>query len=757
MAKVTESGTSTTAGPQRPAGNALIYEDIEASASTTHGPNFYANLLSFFPNLQLTQDSLSEQFIPLTAVKDGRTRGGGKPFIIGILPPSTNVTGRLLDRSASIAEETQLSVAEVGGARLEDVAGELGGDLGQTPPANRPTKGDVLRGWGAGANTLDEEFWQDFVSMCERLGVDPVEVAAVMYTESGLSPSCAASSSKNPESNARAKGLIQNLRGTYVPKYMTVEEWERYEDLPASDQIYFIEGFLSRLHIRGMKSAEIHVKVFGGVGSNPNGILYAGQDYQERYISTLMGQNQDKYNAGGYGPVGSPEADAALLADQQKAAKTFQSAQLQADAYDINPLDRNKKGYIDATDFVGLDRLPWPYIQAIEAAKASGIRTGKGDNPFRGSAGARKPWVNDGSPAAQEILKQLARVARTGLNGTGLGQQYQAAQRTAILSTQLGLEKMQQTPPLRMLVNPRSFSVSGEKISTDGNWGRNGPIIEHWGDGQDKISGSGSLAGFYSLVRPGPNGPGLGRSARSFSVSYQNFMSLYLLYRNNAGLYMADPTQPDNRPNLSLVGSVYLYYDAILYIGSFDSFTISEDDSKPFSLEYTFEFTVRAAFLLDRPTEQGFGYGMPAISPQSGSPPPSLPTQQTVLTQPVTASAGTIQPTTRTKEEIDADRARLRQKFEEGSITWDEYEFHMATLAHEESPQTPGNEPGAVLRRNREAAARNQREADIMAEMQRLYNQFVQKQIPAEYYFKRRGELQHDLYQVQQESVDAGG
>jgi hypothetical protein len=91
--------------------------------------------------------------------------------------------------------------------------------------------------------------------------------------------------------------------------------------------------------------------------------------------------------------------------------------------------------------------------------------------------------------------------------------------------------------------------------------------------------------------------------ARNFSKGYQNFLSLYLLYRNNAGLYLAD-FGVEKRLNLSVVGTVYIYYDNILYLGSFDSFNVTEDDTKPFTLEYSFDFTVRATFLLDNPPEQ---------------------------------------------------------------------------------------------------------------------------------------------------------
>ena len=172
-----------------------------------------------------------------------------------------------------------------------------------------------------------------------------------------------------------------------------------------------------------------------------------------------------------------------------------------------------------------------------------------------------------------------------------------------------------------MLVNPNSFKVSSEKICNDGNWTRNGPVIEHWGEGQDKIAGSGKIAGFYALDMQNANSPGLTRTARNWSMAYQNFMSLFMLYRNNGGLYLNNATSgsKDNHTLLSVVGSIYIYYDGVLYIGSFDSFNLSEADTSPHTHDYDFAFTVRAWFVLDEENTDAAGnnYGLKSIPSQS--------------------------------------------------------------------------------------------------------------------------------------------
>ncbi len=185
-----------------------------------------------------------------------------------------------------------------------------------------------------------------------------------------------------------------------------------------------------------------------------------------------------------------------------------------------------------------------------------------------------------------------------------------SSQRAQMLAIKTALQSMANTPPLRLLVNPNKFGIKSQKIVSDGSWTRHGPLIEYWGDDQDKISGSGQVAAFYALdAAPGlgRGGPGLSRHARNFSLAWQNFQSLYLLYKNNGGMYLQDIGAHAKDVLLSTVGSVYIFYDNILYIGSFDSLNMSESDTKPFTLEYSFEFTARAAFLLETPPM--FNYG----------------------------------------------------------------------------------------------------------------------------------------------------
>ena len=246
---------------------------------------------------------------------------------------------------------------------------------------------------------------------------------------------------------------------------------------------------------------------------------------------------------------------------------------------------------------------------------------------------------------AQTAALQIAVQASTSINQTSTATQTLASQQTAIINaiTQQ-VNQMVNTPPLRLLVNPRSFKNSLEKITSDGSWGRNGPIIEHWGEQMDKIEASGKIAAFYALDSNPPglltdNDPGLTRMVRNSSTAYQNLLSLYLIYRNNAGIWTEDFINPaSTKTNLSIVGSIFIFYDNILYVGSFDNFTISESDEAPYSLEYSFSFTVRAWFEMDQQQDPLLAWGPVGTAPTSGPLDPAV--QQ--LSNGVQAAVGAV-------------------------------------------------------------------------------------------------------------------
>ena len=564
----------------------LIFSQIEATAGY-HTPGVYKNLLSYYDNLTLNSDGLAQEFIPLSTVPQ-RSRNL-KIFAIGVIPPAINVEGLAKIARGELALDRSATVGAVEGAivTFKDVDGNVirFDTLGTqrvrseaddtSAAANGGTRARSQGGSkSSAARDHPPEFWQAYVSMCNRLDLDPIELAAVIDNESGFDPG-AANYSYGRDKPPVAVGMQQFTRQGSKAAKMPPEVFDSYLNLSAQEQLPWMEVYMRRTGMRNKKPrAELYRRNFGDY-KNPDGSLYS----------------------------------------RDAAAKGFKDPGAQKHAYDINkPLDFNKDGKIDLEDLQHKVRnKPAGFIrQRIEEAIAAGVDIPDPgtDLPQPDAENKRaSSWEEVGSQASDKAKKFLARIADSGLNALDFGQNLTAAQQAQAKQIALALQNIRDTPPLRMLVNPRSFSVKSEKIVSDGNWGRNGPIIEFWGDNQDKLSGSGAVAGFYAIDRQLGHGPGLTRHARNFSQGYQNFQSLFLLYRNNAGLYLEDNSGPSTRLNLHMLGSIYIYYDEVLYIGSFDSLNVTEEDTKPFTMDYSFDFTVRAAFLLDRPdstfTERG--------------------------------------------------------------------------------------------------------------------------------------------------------
>jgi len=532
-----------------------ILDQIETSADY-YGPDIYAKLLGFYSSLTLKEDSLSYDFIPVSGVKSNP-----KLFVVGLIPPAANVSGKLLDRSAS--------VASVLGAP-EDLATEVAAKKG-APGAG--VKAPPMGNGSAGAS-LPDSFWDSYARMCNRIGADPYALAAVIQRESGFRPDAqnkVAGKDKPPV----AQGLHQMVWST-AKNYMSKEQWDNLANTSAESQLEYVEKYF-RGRARGKNAAQLYAMNLGGY-PNPDGSAYASKAAQAEWIAAHPGD-----------------------------AGKFKNPDYQDLAVKQNPGigDGQKIFSSDLAKFVEGGPPAVLRTKIDEALKRVGIDKGSLEAPpVEISSG---DWKDKGSSNASEFNKLQAKLQDNSLARDNLGQRFLQAQQAEIDVTRQALDNMRNTPPLRLLVNPASFKVSSEKIASDGNWTRDGAVIEFWGDNQDKLEASGRVAGFFAIDSNPPEedsegGPGLTRVARNFSAAYHNLLSLWLLYRNNAGLYL-EGLDGTERARLSMVGSVYIFYDDILYLGSFDSFNLTESDDKPFSLEYNFEFTVRSTFILDRPDD----------------------------------------------------------------------------------------------------------------------------------------------------------
>lgn len=583
-----------------------LFQEIEATAGF-YGPSTYTTLgneaqglLTQYHDQTVFPDPDGLFYFPMTSVKQNPREA--KLFAVGVIPPSADVTGKLLDRSATIAREVTFNVVE----HPNDNVGKTKVD-GSTPGS----------GWGSAIAGLTPEFWDSFVGMCRRIGVDPVEWASIVYNESGFDPTAAnygvpgteAERIRREEGRPIAVGLNQFIRSAGKGAGMTDEEWENHLNTSAEDQLYWMEQYLKMIGARGKDRGQLYGKHFGGL-NNPDGSNYASIRGQNYYVNDQI--------AAGLKPPGTTRYD------------LFPRSDFQDQAYNLNKgFDTDNTGVISPLDLERKVRHLPP--QGVEAAiRAAEERLGDDipDSPKKpGTEDEGKPpgWATEGSVDAATAAKEREKTANVPLNQRELGRRFQAAQKQAIAEAQNAIRGMANTPPLRLLVNPQSFSIKGAKIVSDGNWSRRGPIIEHWGNEQDVISASGKVAAFYTLQT------GLTRTARQFSESWRNLQSLYLLYKNNGGIYLPDPFDPSGQTRrLTYVGSIYIYYDGILYIGSFASFNITEDEGTPFTVEYSFEFQVRAAFILDRPDDR-YNIQYAYQNTVADQPKPPLPTSSATV------------------------------------------------------------------------------------------------------------------------------
>ncbi len=547
-----------------------IYKQIEDKAGY-HKPDVYELLTFHNAMFRGEEDSLSGEYYPLTATTL-RSRTRIIPFVIGILPPSALVSGRRLDRSNSIGGPEAWREMDYEYFEYDDGEGPAVGSGGRSGARSKPIK--RLKN-GKLPPT--------------RIGPLPLQVRQVEFNPAG----------KNPATD-RVNGWF--CSGVYSqPHSKHASEHEGYDFASDKGTPTYAVGTGTVVKVSNPST-----NAFGGNAVTVK-FTYGGKTYYAYYA------HLDSVNVS-VGQAVNPSVQIGTVGDTGNAKGTWPHLHF--------TIQNDKKEYLDPMAVLGGGGAGSP---VGKSAYDSFSHSGGGEAVATGPSPAELKAIAEQKKAREARLKAAKeRKSRAGEvhipgkdpNTDGPGAAYQAQYERTVKAIQESQRQMAHTPPLQMLINPMSFSVSSTKVASDGVWARNGPnnVIEHWGDAQDTISAQGRVAGFYATDYNSSvmgSGPGLTRMARSFSASYQNLMSLYLIYRNNGYLWLEDmDLRGVGRPNnLALVGSVYLYYDNTMYIGSFDSFQVTEEAESPFTLSYSFEFTVRYTYLLDRTqpmSAQGF-------------------------------------------------------------------------------------------------------------------------------------------------------
>lgn len=149
------------------------------------------------------------------------------------------------------------------------------------------------------AKQLPESFWTKFVEMSNRLGANPEHLAQVIYSESGFDPNA----TNKQEGRIIAKGLNQLIEKTAKFLGMTDQEWKNYENVPAEQQLKYVEkfyksvGLASGQHGKWTSPTQLYVAnaapKYVRQASNPNTVLYSKKDNKKEYEQN-KGLDRDK-------------------------------------------------------------------------------------------------------------------------------------------------------------------------------------------------------------------------------------------------------------------------------------------------------------------------------------------------------------------------------------------------------------------------------------------------------------------------------
>jgi hypothetical protein len=605
FAPVTGGNTPAPTPPTSRGGVDRVLNQIEGAADY-YPPEIYYGLLTYYSSLNLSPDP-NLDFVPVS-----QTKPNPKIFAVGIIPPSARISGRTLDRSASVAAVTGSPTEQLdfSGPASQAAAYQSNASIVTTSGytlkkgSGKASKIEVP----AGASTIMRE-GEDKTPVNTHLSVpqiwaaleqaykeqfhrDPTPTELQMYTAQCLRET----GGDLPNNNfgfVGNRGKNPNVPGTFLAK-----DGKYYTSYPSTNE--GAKGFLR--HVVASSNVQ-------SSAANGDALGYLTSLAQNGYYEDSV---QHYYSGnGGLFPnlltqvAGSMKGYGVTLSDGSGLPSTA------PDCCALNETNGQYRVRVQKTTGQLKPNQLFRFMPGSPYGDACPLEA----TPPENQADTNNEWIGAGSSNAADAKKVEAKIENTDLNQTDLGKRFLQAQERETKRTAVLLDKMQRTPPLRLLVNPISFKVSSEKIVTDGSWTRNGPIVEHWGEQLDKIEANGKVAAFLAIDANSPDinfegGPGLTRVARQYSASYQNFLALYLLYRSNGHLFTAGLDNADTQgffSRLSLIGSIYIYYDNTLYIGSFDSFNITENDTAPYSLEYNFAFTARATFLLDRPDEYDYG------------------------------------------------------------------------------------------------------------------------------------------------------
>jgi len=148
------------------------------------------------------------------------------------------------------------------------------------------------------------------------------------------------------------------------------------------------------------------------------------------------------------------------------------------------------------------------------------------------------------------------------------------------------LQAVLATPPLVLLINPQTLSVSHSKIQAYQDRTRYGYVFQAWGESQPTLSIEAKCGAFIS------GGRGVQWASRRDSRAWQNLQAAFQFYRNNGYIY---DTVGKSNAHL-LVGALSIRYDQWIYFGNMASLSFAFEDSAMMhgGISFSMEFVASA-------------------------------------------------------------------------------------------------------------------------------------------------------------------
>jgi len=166
---------------------------------------------------------------------------------------------------------------------------------------------------------------------------------------------------------------------------------------------------------------------------------------------------------------------------------------------------------------------------------------------------------------------------------------------TTLADIKYQVERALTIPPLTLLVNPTEMAVTYASIQNFSDLTRKGYVFQRWGEEQVSISFSGTTGAFVAgsnsvqSFSPQTNSPnGVQFASKRDSAAFQNFVSLYQIYRNSGYIY---DSIGGSAAQLA-VGAIAIDYDQMTYVGHIESFSYGYAADSPHRIQWDMEFKV---------------------------------------------------------------------------------------------------------------------------------------------------------------------